>query len=59
MTGKIKNMKTFVCYYSKYDENGEMIDNFSEWCSAKNLIEARDIFRDRYPNLSIDLINER
>lgn len=51
-------MKKFICYYSKRDKNGKLIDDFKEWCHAKNKAQARKIFKDRYPNLSIDLIWE-
>lgn len=51
-------MKKFICYYSKRDKNGELIDDFKEWCNARNKAQAMEIFKDRYPNLSIDLICE-
>lgn len=52
-------LKRYIGYYRKVDENGEMIDDFSEWCDAYSYDEAKREFEDRYSytdRINIDLI---
>lgn len=47
--------KTYVCYYALY-KNGELVDDFKEWCKAYSELEARAEFESRYPNHTIQQI---
>jgi hypothetical protein len=41
-------MKRYICYYNQLDKEGNVIDDFSEWCSANSLSEAEDKFYSEY-----------
>ena len=53
-------MKKYYCYYSIY-RNGELYDDWSEWCNASSYEEAKVEFESRYPhqNVNIDQIIEK
>ena len=41
-------MKRYICYYNQLDKEGNIIDDFSEWCSANSLSDAENEFYSRY-----------
>lgn len=44
-----KDLTTYICYYLQRNPNtGDIMDNFKEWCKARNIDEARKEFEDRY-----------
>ena len=47
---KKEQVSKYYCYYNQYNENGELVDDFKEWCSATSLNEARTEFKNRYWN---------
>lgn len=41
-------VKTFIGHYHVHNEDGEVIDDFNEWCHATCRSEAESEFKDRY-----------
>lgn len=41
-------LKRYICYYEERDKNGELVDDFKEWCDAYSESEARREFESRY-----------
>ena len=55
-----KKSKRYICYYEER-VNGELVDDFKEWCEAYSEDEAREYFEDNYshnPNVQISMIVE-
>lgn len=52
--------KKYICYYEERID-GELVDDFKEWCTAYSEDEAREYFKDNYchnPNIQISMIVE-
>ena len=52
--------KKYICYYEERID-GELVDDFKEWCTAYSKDEAREYFKDNYrhnPNVQISMIVE-
>lgn len=50
---------TYIGYYYEYDENGERVDDFKEWCYAYSKEEARRELEDRYwrnDNIKLEMV---
>lgn len=41
-------MKTYICYYNVYNKEGELVDDFKEWCKETSKHDAEIEFRNRY-----------
>ena len=41
-------LKRYICYYEERDKNGELVDDFKEWCDAYSESEARREIENRY-----------
>lgn len=55
-----RKSKKYICYYEERI-NGELVDDFKEWCTAYSEDEAREYFKDNYrhnPNVQISMIVE-
>lgn len=55
-----RKSKRYICYYEERID-GELVDDFKEWCTAYSEDEARDYFEDNYrhnPNVQISMIVE-
>ena len=55
-----RKSKKYICYYEERI-NGELVDDFKEWCTAYSEDEAREYFKDNYrhnPNIQISMIVE-
>jgi len=49
----------YICYYEERSEDGELLDDFKEWCDAYSEDEAREYFKDNYshnPRVEISMI---
>jgi hypothetical protein len=51
-------MNKYICYFEKYNDRGELVDDFKEWGTANTRDEAREMFQERYPKLRIAAIRE-
>ena len=45
-------LKRYICYYEERNKNGELVDDFKEWCDAYSESEARREFESRYRHSS-------
>ena len=41
-------MRTYICYYNVYNKEGELVDDFKEWCKETSKHDAEIEFRNRY-----------
>ena len=49
----------YIGYFYEYDNNGEIVDDFKEWCNADSKIEAVAEFQSRCGhNVRLDMVME-
>lgn len=50
-------MKAYVCNFVELGSDGEIIDDFSEWCYAESEEAARAEFESRYDNGRFEIVD--